>query len=106
MRWDGRNRIWIHTAAFPGQAISVQVSYHPGWHAIVNGRRAELDRDGLGLMWLRPGCNGACEVELNYDGGFELRACRFLSLAAIALLIALMCFPNRRTPAAVKTFSA
>lgn len=106
MRWDGRNRIRIRTAAFPGQAISVQVSYHPGWHAIVNGRRAELDRDGLGLMWLRPGCNGACEVELNYDGGFELRACRFLSLAAIALLIALMCFPNRRTPAAVKTFSA
>lgn len=106
MRWDGRNRIWVHTAAFPGQAISVQVSYHPGWHAIVNGHRAQLDRDGLGLMWLRPGCNGACEVELNYDGGFELRACRFLSLAAIALLIGLMCFPNRRTPAAVKTVSA
>ena len=55
--------------------------------------RRALERDGLGLMWIRPGCNGACEVDLAYDGGWELRLCHYLSLAAIAALLLL---PFRR----------
>jgi hypothetical protein len=35
-------------------------------------------------MWLRPGHTGACEVVLDYDGGWELRLCRWLSWLAIA----------------------
>ena len=83
-QWEGRNRIRIRTAAAPGQALSVQVSYHPGWHATVAGQRRELRKDGLGLMWLRPGVYGRCEVVLDYDGGWELRLCRWLSWLALA----------------------
>jgi hypothetical protein len=83
-QWEGRNRIRIRTTAAQGQALSVQVSYHPGWHATVNGQTRELRKDGLGLMWLAPGVTGPCEVVLNYDGGWELRICRWLSWLAIA----------------------
>jgi hypothetical protein len=93
-RWEGRNRMRIRASATPGQVISVQVSYHPGWHARADGQDRELSRDGLGLMWLRPGCTGTCEIELDYDGGAELRICRGISYAAIGAL--LLVFPLRR----------
>ena len=93
-RWEGRNRIRIRTAVSPGQVISLQVSYHRGWHGVANGRECEVGRDGLGLIWLRPGCAGVCEVELNYDGGRGLRFFRYLSYTAIAAL--LLAFPARR----------
>ncbi|HXK02569.1 MAG TPA: hypothetical protein VMS37_09225 [Verrucomicrobiae bacterium] len=88
--WEGRNRIRIRTTAAPGQAVSVQVTYHPGWHAKLSGRPVELHRDGLGLMWLKPGVTGPCEILLDYDGGWELRLCRWLSWVAIAGLAAVL----------------
>jgi hypothetical protein len=90
-QWEGRNRMRIRTTAAPGQALSVQVSYHPGWHAAVAGQSRALRKDGLGLMWLRPGCNGPCEVVLDYNGGWELRLCRWLSWLALgAALVGLL----------------
>ncbi len=90
-KWEGRNQIHIRTVAKPGQVISIQVSYHPGWHASrhaeAGGAAVQIQKDGLGLMWLRPGCNGPCEVDLEYDGGWELRLCRWLSYAALAGLL-------------------
>ena len=86
-QWAGPNGIRIQTTAGPEQAISIQVSYHSGWHAKAGGRTVELRRDGLGLMWLRPHCSGPCEIQLDYDGGWELRLCRFVSFAAMALLL-------------------
>ncbi len=89
MRWDGTNRIYVHANATRGQAISIQVSYHPGWHASAGGHAVPLHSDGLGLMWLDPGCQGPCEVKLDYDGGWELRLSRYISFAAIATLVLL-----------------
>jgi len=34
-------------------------------------------------MWLRPNCAGPCNIELDYDGGLELLACRVISYAAL-----------------------
>jgi len=95
-RWEGHNRIRIRTTASAAQAISVQVSYHPGWHAKIAGQPREMNRDGLGLMWLRPGCDGPCEVDLDYDGGWELRICRYISFAAIGGLLLLPLAARRR----------
>ena len=85
--WAGPNGIQIRTMASAGQAISVQVSYHPGWHAKTGNRTIEVRRDGLGLMWLRPECSGICDIQLDYDGGWELRLCRYISFTAISLLL-------------------
>jgi hypothetical protein len=92
IRWDGTNRIFVHANVSIEQAVSVQMSYHPGWHASANGHTVPLLRDGLGLIWLAPDCQGPCELELDYDGGWELRLSRLISCAAIALLLALAIF--------------
>lgn len=86
-QWQGENRIHIRTVAWPDQAVSVQVTRHPGWHAKANGVSRQIKADGLGMMWLQPGCNGPCDVQLEYDGGTELRICHLLSVAALAALI-------------------
>ncbi len=86
-QWLDRNRIRIGATASAGQAVAVQVSYHPGWHASVAGQPRTLQKDGLGLMWLRPDCSGPCEIQLVYDGGWELRLCRYLSCGALAGLL-------------------
>jgi hypothetical protein len=87
MEWRGLNRILIHTNATAGHALSVQVSYHSGWHAAANGEPRKIRKDGLGLMWLDPACNGPCQIDLHYDGGWELRICRVISYATIAGLV-------------------
>ena len=89
MNWTEQNRIRIHAAAPVGQAISLQVSYHGGWHANVNSRKVAIKPDGLGLMWFEPGCSEPCDVDLHYDGGLELSICRLVSYVAIAGLFAL-----------------
>jgi hypothetical protein len=91
--WAGPNSIQIRTMAGAGQAISVQVSYHPGWHAKSGNRMIEVRRDGLGLMWLRPECSGLCEIQLDYDGGWQLRVCRYISFTAMAVLLMLILRP-------------
>lgn len=102
LQWRGRNGMRISTSARPGQVISVQVSHHPGWRVKVNGQRRVLRRDALGLMWFKPECNGPCEAELEYNGGWELRICRFISYAALAALFAyLLVGPLRRRMARV-----
>ncbi|MBV8907169.1 MAG: hypothetical protein JOZ22_26300, partial [Acidobacteriia bacterium] len=87
--WLGSpNHMRIRTTAQPGQIISVQVSYHPGWHAHTSGRPIPIHADGLGLMWLDPRCQGPCELQLDYDGGWELRLAHYLSFAGMAALVA------------------
>ena len=61
------------------QVISIQTNYHSGWHAHANGQSLPVLKDGLGFILLRPKCEGSCEVELTYDGGWEFILCRALS---------------------------
>jgi len=91
-RWQGANRIHIQTMAWPGQVVSVQVTQHPGWHAKVNGVSRQIKTDGLALMWLQPRCNGSCDIQLDYDGGAELRICHLLSAVVLAALAVFFCW--------------
>jgi hypothetical protein len=87
LRWDESNRADVRATANEGQSISIQISYHPGWHAHANGQAVPLHRDGLGLMWLDPQCHGPCEVRLDYDGGWEMRLSRCASFTALGALL-------------------
>ena len=83
VRWLNVNRAVIHAIVPAGHALSIVINYHPGWKARANGRPAPVAADGLGQMVIRPVCSGACEVELSYDGGFEGKLTRWLSLATL-----------------------
>jgi hypothetical protein len=85
--WLNRNHAVAQVSTLPGQAVSLQVSYHPGWRATIDGRTAEVHRDSLGLMWLRPGRTGPISIELVYDGGAELRICAWVTLVSIVAAV-------------------
>ncbi len=91
-QWQDANRIHVRTVAAPGQAISIQVTHHPGWHAKVNGMSRDVKSDGLGLMWIAPGCTGPCDIQLEYTAGTELLICHVLSVAALVLLAIFFCW--------------
>jgi hypothetical protein len=89
--WRGAAAARITASLEPEHALSLQMTHHPGWRATVNGAPCPIRQDGIGQMLLEPRCAGACEVELAYDGGREMRLARGaqgLALAALALLIA------------------
>jgi hypothetical protein len=65
------------------QVLSVQINYHPGWHARVNGREARVNRDALGLMYIAPQLDGPCDIQLTYDGSLEYKLCRIVSPLAL-----------------------
>jgi hypothetical protein len=86
--WQSFHHATIDTAAVaPSQSIAVQICYHPGWHASVNGRSASTHRDGLGMLLIDGPCDGPCHVDLSYSGGFEYILCRILSYLTLAVLV-------------------
>jgi energy-converting hydrogenase Eha subunit C len=72
--WQDDKTAHIKTRLAPGQAISIQVTYTPGWRATINGVLQKVNKDGLGFLLLSPACKGPCEITLVYDGGLEWRA--------------------------------
>jgi hypothetical protein len=83
-RWTSRHSAQIQAEVRRQEVISVPLTYHPGWHAFVNGASRRLYGDGLGLAVVDPECNGSCRVELTYDGGWEMRIARIASWASFA----------------------
>jgi hypothetical protein len=85
-KWHGTDHATIRATVPAGQVVSVQVTHHPGWQATSTGKSVPLQRDGLGLMWVDPACNGDCEIQLTYKGGWELWLCRWISATALLTL--------------------
>jgi len=83
LTWTNLHTLQIRTEAQPDQAISVQITWHPGWHARANGKAIPIAKDGIGLMALHPACSGPCTVDMFYDGGWELKATLLLSLITL-----------------------
>jgi len=81
--WTSRHSAEISASLRPNDLLSVQVTYHPGWHALVNGASRRVFGDGLGQMVIEPACDGYCGVQLVYDGGVEMLAARILSWSTL-----------------------
>ena len=58
--WLDANHIRIHTTLlrFRSRPSPCRWAITPGWHATANGQQRSIHKDGLGLMWLRPECQG------------------------------------------------
>jgi len=85
--WTSRHSGVIEASLHPHQAVSLQWTYHPGWHATVNGAPSTLREDGIGHIALEPGCDGPCRIELHYDGGWEIHIARTLPWLALLTLL-------------------
>jgi hypothetical protein len=100
--WTGSRSARIMAGLKQGDVLSVQVSYHPGWRALVNGAERRIRCDALGLLVVHPECAGACTVDLLYDGGREMRwarAVQWFAAAAGVLLLSVGRVTRRNTPA-------
>jgi hypothetical protein len=90
--WRSEGAARISGVLKPDQLLFVQVSYHPGWTAQVNGQPRPIRKDGLGFMVLEPHCNGPCQVELSFDGGAEMHRADLLRILGIVAALAWMAF--------------
>jgi len=96
MRWHGARRVSIQTTVHSGQVVSVQTGYHPGWRARANSRPVEVRRDGLGFLVIHPRCDGECQIDLTYGGGWEYKLARGLSTVTLLGLIGYCAIRIRR----------
>lgn len=96
LAWRGPNHMDIRARAGQGQAVSVQITYDPGWRASVNGSPRSIRPDGLGLMLIDPRCVGPCEIRLDYTGGTEALATRIGSASVMLLACAWVLMGTRR----------
>ena len=94
--WTSRHSASIQATLSPQHVVSMQISYHPGWHAKVNGANKAIGEDGVGQMYVEPNCNGVCQIQLFYDGGPEMRIVRGVAIAAwiLAFIIVVLNFRN------------
>jgi hypothetical protein len=73
--WHGTHAATIQAQLAAGEVISLQENFHPGWHA----DKGSISKDGMGLMVIDPHCTGACQIELTYDGGWEMQIATWIS---------------------------
>jgi len=88
LEWRGANRARIRALLKSGEIVSIQINYHPGWHATIKGSNRTVRADGIGLIVVDPNCIGDCEIILQYDGGWANRLCRVGSIGILLLLLA------------------
>ena len=95
-RWTSRHSAEIQAEVHREQVISVPITYHPGWHALVNHMPRRLFGDGLGQIVVEPGCDGLCNLQLVYDGGTEMLIARALSWSSAAGCLLWIILKGRR----------
>ena len=78
--WSDPNHAIIQAKMAKAQALSVQISWDPGWRAIANGAALRTQKDALGFLVLEPACNGSCTIALVFDGGVQGRVMDFLCI--------------------------
>ena len=74
--WSSEHEARITGDMSGGQVISLQMAWHPGWHASSGGRAIPIERDALGLMTIDARGNGP--IDLVYDGGMEMRVAQWI----------------------------
>jgi hypothetical protein len=94
--WRRDDTAAISAPVKPGQLVSVQVTYDPGWVATANGLPAPVTRDGLGLILIHPQCDGACAIALEFSAGLERELCLAASVVVMFSVFVLCAKRARR----------
>jgi hypothetical protein len=89
-RWITPHSATVQGTAGAGDVVHLQIAWHAGWHAAVNGAPRTIEKDALGLMAIDPGAAGPFTIELAYDGGREMFAAKVLSACSAIFLLFLI----------------
>jgi SAM-dependent methyltransferase len=54
VNWNGFERFHVTASVSPGQALLLQETYDPGWHAYSDGKALPVERDAFGFMLVAP----------------------------------------------------
>jgi hypothetical protein len=92
--WTDANTAHVSGILSAGQAISIAVTWDPGWSAMANGRTVPVRADGIGLIAVDPNCADACEVRLSWSPGLEPRIAITIALLTLIALTG-WCFAVR-----------
>jgi len=85
--WTTLHSAHITTNLAPDQVVSVQIAWHGGWRATINGRTVPVKQDAIGLMYLDPSIAGAAGIDMIYDGGREMRLAKWLCGLTVFVLV-------------------
>jgi hypothetical protein len=96
MTWFNRHHASVMANMQKNQLLSVQVTYHPGWRARVNGVARRVMKDPIGLLLIAPECEGPCVVDLEYGADTEMLVALTLSWTALLGALAWMIVPPLR----------
>ncbi len=90
--WSSLHSARIDTNLPANSVVSIQVSWSAGWHARMNGRALAVHKDGLGFIYLVPNAAGPTVITIDYDGGLEMLAARWISGITLLVLLAACIF--------------
>jgi hypothetical protein len=89
LTWQNNHSALVTADVPSGDLISVQITYHRGWHAAVNGSPRQVEKDALGFLAIDPACAGPCSIALTYDGGMEAAAAHWAAATVLLLFVSL-----------------
>jgi hypothetical protein len=87
--WDGTDRLRIHARVGKGQALLVQVTYDPAWHAYADGKALPIHNDAADFSVI-DAPPGEYDISFVFEMPLENRigwVLTFLSLVAVATLL-------------------
>jgi len=93
-RWEGTDAMRIHAHLDAGEALVVQVSHDPAWHAYANGTELPIRRDPIGFMRI-DAPPGEQDIRLVFERPLENTVGGVLSVASLIAVGFL--FLRRRT---------
>lgn len=94
--WTGANKATFKAKLASHDYISVQVACHEGWSALSQDRTVDIECDALGFIVLKPLCEGACEIQLTFDGGIPAKLTSISSGAVILMFVVWFTLDHRR----------
>lgn len=87
MAWTSAHSARIETELKEGQVVSLQIAFHPGWHARSGSEEIPIARDALGMMTIYPKRSGVSAIDLVYDGGFEMKVAKWICGITMFILL-------------------
>jgi hypothetical protein len=88
-QWLGADAMRVRAPVQAGQSVVVQVSYDPNWRAYVNGEKAPIRRNKLGLMTIDAPA-GTQEIRLEFPMPLSNQVGWLVTFSSVLILASLV----------------